>query len=45
MSQANGIVRADVVQPYGLADGLIRARVWGVFGMAEGHDLALMGWI
>ena len=45
MSQANGIVRADVVRPYGLANGLVRACVWGVFGTAEGHDLALMGWI
>ena len=46
MSQADAIVRAYMVWPYGLADSLVRARVWGgVCGTAGGHVWALMGWI
>ena len=43
MSGADGIIRAEVVRSYGLADGPVRARVWGVFRTAEGHIWAPHG--
>ena len=45
MSRADGIVRADVVWPWGWADGPVRSLVCGARSRAGGRVWALMGWI